>query len=77
MNDYFHNWDSESDNPSKPGIYAILYCWDAQEGIFDGVGIWDGETWDHSLPMSVFSKESFDSVESAKEWADKNNPEHI
>jgi hypothetical protein len=41
--------------PIKPGVYAIHYCWDTEEGSFIGVDLWDGVTWDDQFPVIEFA----------------------
>lgn len=31
--------------PDAPGIYPVLFCWDANEGHFPRSGYWDGTEW--------------------------------
>ena len=63
-----------TEKPVKPGWYATLHCWDAQEGIFPGSNYWDGEYWDESLPFTAYAG-PFDDERSAEQWADDHDVE--
>ena len=39
-------WEFLKD-PSENGWYAVLICYDPQEGIFPSAAYWDGEKWSH------------------------------
>lgn len=40
----------EDGKPTRLGWYAILYCWDDEEGPFTGSSYWDGG-WSEQLPI--------------------------
>jgi len=63
------------DGPLIAGPYAILYCYDAREGLFDGALEWDNG-WSEPYPIVSFAG-PFETLEKAKEWASKNNPEDM
>lgn len=62
-----------NDGKLAPGIYAIAYCWEPDEGVFVGAGQWDGERWAERLPVALVSNAPFDSVEAAAAWADEHD----
>lgn len=68
-----NKWDHDAKAPPKPGIYAILYCWEPQEGVFDGAAYWNGKKWDQELPIGAFSFQPFKTIKEAEEWAERNN----
>jgi len=35
-----------TNKPTEEGWYAVLICYDIQEGIFPSAGYWDGYKWD-------------------------------
>ena len=39
------NWDFFN-KPGEQGWYAVLICYDPQEGVFPSAGYWDGQKWD-------------------------------
>lgn len=59
--------------PSSAGWYAILYCWEPEEGVFHGASCWDGKTWDQDLPISGFHG-PHESEAAAAAWADAHDP---
>lgn len=61
------------DGKLDPGIYAIAYCWDPDEGIFCGADVWDGKQWAERLPIVEVSSAPFDSIEAAAAWADAHD----
>lgn len=69
-------WDYWKDHPEKQGYYAIQYCWDPMEGVFVGVGYWDGKKWDSTFPIGTSNDGGpFSSFEEAKKWAEDNDPD--
>lgn len=66
-------WEYSS-NPIIKGWYAVTICWDAQEGLFPGALLWDGEAWSESSPVMAFCGPFIDQ-ESAVEWAHENDME--
>lgn len=77
MKDIFDHWDYDSKEPDKKGVYAVLFCWETSEGIFNGSAMWDGQEWSESWPISAFSIEPFEDSKDAEDWAKRNNPENI
>ena len=72
------NWTFNTD-PQQPGIYAVLVCYDSEEGAFPSHDEWDGarwkgERWEGSRPVVAYAG-PFDSEQKAEEWADKNDPD--
>lgn len=37
--------DDIDEGPPKPGWYATIYCWEAEEGSFYGGLYWSGSDW--------------------------------
>lgn len=67
--------------PSINGWYAILYCWEPEEGVFDDAARWnDGKWGDGSyytyLPIFCYSSSSFATQLEAEDWAYDHNPEN-
>lgn len=64
------------DDPSgKPaGWYAVIICWDAQEGLFPSASWWDGTGWDDTSPKSAFHG-PHPSKQAAEDWAYEHDPE--
>lgn len=61
-----------------PGYYAVLFSWEADEGIFNGGRYWDGEvfrdTEGYAENPAIFQlddrhPEAFDTLEAAIAWA--------
>jgi hypothetical protein len=63
----------DSEKMPAAGIYAIAYCWDSEEGVFVGVGKWNGKQWAERLPIVEVSDAPFDSVEAASTWAEEHD----
>ena len=65
-------WQAES-TPNSPGWYAVLICWDMQEGVFPSAAYWDGREW------SIYSVVSFgdrcDTQKEAIELGYENDPD--
>jgi hypothetical protein len=68
------------DQPDEPGWYAIIKCWDPEEGLFPDAARWDGARWldnrdrDVTAPISQHAG-PFESEATAGKWADDNDPE--
>lgn len=67
-------WEWHSDNPKTAGFYAILFCYDPDEGTFPDSRFWDGKEWDESLPIVWVSSIAFPTKEDAEDWAYENDP---
>lgn len=74
--------DLRDDYPSEIGWYAVLQCWDAEEGIFPGAYYWNGERWTlqngHEglrLPSIRYWPVVFDSQEAAEAYAYARDPD--
>ena len=48
------NWNFK-DKPNEPGCYAIIYCWEPEEGLFTGSSFWDGVMWKNGLPVTSWA----------------------
>jgi hypothetical protein len=66
-------WEVDAGPPPLPGIYAIQYCWDTEEGSFCEVGHWNGTEWYEDLPVTGRSSGPFPTEGAAQEWVDANN----
>lgn len=66
---------SEKTRPVQFGWYAIMYGWDAQEGVFVGADYWNpNETWAQGYPVLAVHgphPTQFDALT----WAKKNDPD--
>lgn len=60
--------------PTKTGWYAILICWESNEGFFPGAAYWNGEIFTTDLPVSNFVDIAFLTKEEAEEFAEDNDP---
>lgn len=40
-------------DPTQPGWYATLECWDVREGLFPGAHYWTGSEWQCSRRASI------------------------
>jgi hypothetical protein len=61
------------DDPEVVGWYAVLRCWEPQEGIFPGSSYWDGKGWYESAVTAHSGP--FPSEKEAEVWADEHDPE--
>lgn len=57
--------------PTADGWYAVLKCWDAEEGIFPDAALRTGETW--SEPAILAFNGPFATQEEAYAWAREND----
>ena len=68
----------EHEDPTEPGWYATLHCWDANEGVFPGATQWTGSAWEtenrHAAVVGYAGP--FPSQEEASAWADVNDPDN-
>lgn len=57
--------------PAESGWYAILVCWDPEEGYFPNADFFDGETWHEYSPRLITyrSPTPFMAKEPAHAWA--------
>lgn len=62
------------DKPTTPdpGWYAVLYAWDADEGIFCRSAYWDGQDWEIDRPIYAYAG-PFLIEETAHQWAAKRD----
>jgi len=66
------------EHPMETGWYAVLRCYDVEEGILSGANYWDGSQWlNSSKAMTQFSSIKFSAELDAKNWAYDNNPEQV
>jgi len=65
-------WDFDG-QPTEPGWYAVLVCWDSQEGIFPMAAHWDGQAWKHRAIVAFGEK--CESEADAKALADLHDPD--
>lgn len=67
--------------PRDPGWYAVLLCWDEQEGLFPACSYWDGTRWDRSrfpderYPVAAFLPEPMADKTAAEAFAYENDPD--
>ena len=64
------------DNPTGPaGWYAVVVCWDENQGMFPSSAFWDGQSWgDDKRPIAAFHG-PHPSSEAAESWAYEHDPE--
>jgi hypothetical protein len=48
-------WNYEG-RPTEAGWYAVLICYDTQEGIFPDARLWDGEKWNGKAVLAFGDK---------------------
>lgn len=76
-NSWLKPGDFEQQPPTKIGWYALLICYEPEEGILDEVRYWNGARWDVDNPYYVDrSKEPFNNRSTAEMWAELNNPDN-
>ena len=61
--------------PNEPGWYAVLKCWDAEEGQFPDALYFDGQVWEESRASIQFWPTRFETQEEAKTYVYENDPE--
>lgn len=66
------DWTFE--DPKEPGIYAIIYSYDPDEGSFSGYDIWDGAKWESRDPTYGYAG-PFESIEDAEKWSEEHAPD--
>jgi hypothetical protein len=59
--------------PLKPGWYAVLHCWDSEEGVFPGIR----ELGEAGFPSSVIARSPGPLADqtAAEAWADRHDPD--
>jgi hypothetical protein len=65
-------WDYTGD-PTEPGWYPVLVCYDPREGFFPRAACWSGEEWS-TTDVCAFIDERFSSALEAEQLADYNDP---
>ena len=56
------------------GWYAVVVCWDENEGLYPSAARWTGSSWDDDRPIAAFHG-PHPSEEAAKDWAYEHDPE--
>jgi hypothetical protein len=65
-----------SDNPTSPGWYATLHCWDVEEGMFPSAHYWTGSRWQPETSAGIQHWPiMFDTEDDARQYADDNDPD--
>jgi hypothetical protein len=69
--------DLRDDNPTQPGWYATLVCWEVEEGMFPGAHYWNGNAWEPSWRSAgiQYWPIVFDTKEAAETYAYEHDPE--
>ena len=68
--------DTFSDkDPTAPGWYAVLVCYDPSEGAFPSGAYWDGKKW--RIGSIVGCAGPFANEKSAEEWAYAHDPDDL
>lgn len=60
-------------DPSAAGWYAVLVCYDPQEGVFPAGAYWDGEKWSRKAVHGFGEK--CETEKEAEELAYANDPD--
>lgn len=60
--------------PSSEGWYAVLSCFDPNEGFFPVGDFWDGEKFVSGLPVSNWVDVVFNTEQEAERFAHKHDP---
>lgn len=68
-----------TEQPDKPGWYAVLICYDPAEGSFPAGVKWDGKMWagpfGTDAPVVARLERTFDDGRAASEWAYEHDPD--
>jgi hypothetical protein len=64
---------SPQDHPPLSGWYAVLRCWEPEEGVFPDAVHWPSDDWDVWIVRR--SPKPFASHGDALDWAYENDPE--
>jgi len=73
-------YDINDPRPKQRGWYAVLICWEPEEGHFPDAAYWDGENFDKQKflssisPVSDFIDKVFDTKDAAHKYAHEKNP---
>lgn len=59
-------WEFSGEAPTEPGWYAIVYCWELEEGSWTGVARWNGR-WLKDLPITGYAG-PFADQQAAQAW---------
>lgn len=73
-----NEWEfGKSGEPPSDGVgwYAVLLCWDAEEGSFPDANHWNGAKWEVDDPVSSVSLRKFDTKKDAYDWAYAHDPD--
>jgi hypothetical protein len=66
-----------SGKPSAKGWYAVLICWDAEEGEFPRAAYWDGAVWNTTGPVTAYYPDICGSETEATDLAYRNDPDDV
>lgn len=70
-------WKSATTEPPREqGWYAVLICFDPQEGVFPGGAYWKGHEWGRKAVV-MFGGDSLESEKAAEELAEQNGQEPV
>jgi len=58
MNNNFWNFDGD---PNEQGWYAVIICYDEQEGAFPCAAYWSGDTWNKKAVVAFGEKRETES----------------
>ncbi len=59
--------------PDAPGWYAVLLCYDTEEGVLPGSAEWDGAAWKHKAVVAFGERR--DTEREADDLAYDNDPD--
>ena len=70
MTEEFWNFDG---NPNEQGWYAVIVCYDEQEGSFPRAAYWDGSAWTERSVVAFGEKRA--TKDAAKRLAYTHDPD--
>jgi hypothetical protein len=65
---------TDGNKPAEPGWYAVVQCWDPEEGLFPDAALWLGDKWAEKTAV-VSHAGPFADRQAAEDWADEHDPE--
>lgn len=68
-------WKDIDTNPSAPGIYPVLSCWDSHEGHIPRCSEWNGTEWGSRDAVVYWIDRKCESIDEASELARDNDPD--
>lgn len=72
---WMHDLPTGAADPSGPaGWYAVLICWDENEGMFPSSSYWTGSDWKDNRPKVAFHG-PHPSQQDAENWAYDHDPD--